>query len=58
MSKRFETKWFYVPLDTKKEIQECGLLGLKREIVEVPQSRVADLNVYSEQLEKIYNGFD
>ncbi|EOX4464703.1 hypothetical protein ACJ5M5_004641 [Vibrio alginolyticus] len=58
MSKKFETTWFYASLETRKESKPSGFLGLKRELVDTPEARVANLDEFSEQLENIYNEFD
>lgn len=58
MSKKFETQWFYAALDTRTEVQSTGFLGLKREVVKIPEARVANLDQFSEELANIYNGFD
>ncbi|MFQ2134963.1 hypothetical protein ACK34S_20960 [Aeromonas hydrophila] len=58
MSKKFVTQWFYAPLDTRKEIRPSGFLGLKKEVVDIHEAKIADLDHFSEQLENIYNGFD
>lgn len=58
MSKKFETQWFYAALETRKEVRSSGFLGLKKEVIDVHEAKVANLDQFSEQLELIYNGFD
>ncbi|WP_065187879.1 hypothetical protein [Shewanella woodyi] len=58
MSNKFETTWFYAPLETRTESRPSGFLGLSSKIVDVPEGKVANLEEFSEQLANIYNGFD
>ena len=58
MPKKFETQWFYTGLDTKKEIRQGGLLGFRKEEVDVYDAKFANLDQFSQQLEAIYNEFD
>ncbi|KKA43634.1 hypothetical protein [Salinivibrio sp. KP-1] len=58
MSKKFETTWFYASLETRKEIKPSGFLGLKSELIDTPEAKVANLDEFSEQLENIYNTFN
>ena len=45
MSKKFITTWFYAALETKKEYQQKGFLGLKEEIVSTPEAKVANWGI-------------
>lgn len=58
MSKKFQTQWFYAPLETRTEFKPSGFLGLGSEAVNVAEARLANLDQFAEQLELIYNGFD
>lgn len=58
MPKKFETQWFYSGLDTRKETRQGGLLGMRKEEVEVYEARLPNLDQFSQQLEAIYNEFD
>ena len=58
MSKKFETTWFYAPLESRKELRPSGFLGLSRKEVDVSEAKLVNLDEYSALLEEAYNAFD
>ncbi|WP_338729019.1 hypothetical protein V8687_23475 (plasmid) [Shewanella baltica] len=58
MSDKFETTWFYAPLETRSESRPSGFLGLSSKNVKVPEGKLVNLDEFAEQLANMYNAFD